>query len=129
MDHQHILVVDDDPNILALVKTILIQKDYRVTTASDGQRAVEALSRGKFDAIITDAVMPGLDGPALTERIKNDPSLKELPVIMVTASNEPDMVRRSFSSGCLLFLPKPFTAASLLSLLQLALKNSQDPKR
>ena len=122
MTQKHILVVDDDPNILALVKTILVQKDYRVTTAGDGQLALEALRKAKFDAIITDALMPTLDGHALTERIKGDPDLKELPVIMITASKEPNLVKKSFSSGCILFLPKPFTAASLLSLLQLAFK-------
>ena len=72
--------------------------------------------------MITDALMPGLDGPALTEKIKADPNLKDLPVIMITASSQPGMVQKSFSSGCILFLPKPFTAASLISILQLALR-------
>ena len=122
MDHKHILVVDDDPHILALIRTILIQGNYRVTTAGDGQQALDSLRRSHFDAIITDALMPGLDGPTLTGKIKADPDLKDLPVIMITASSQPDMVQKSFSSGCILFLPKPFTAASLISILQLALR-------
>ncbi len=122
LDKKHILVVDDDPNILALIRTILTQKNYRVATAGDGQQALETLSRSNFDAMITDALMPGLDGPTLTEKIKSDPKLKDLPVIMITASKEPGMVKRSFSSGCILFLPKPFTGASLISILQLALR-------
>ena len=121
MDPKHILVVDDDPNILALIRTILSQQHYRVTTAGDGRQALERLARSNFDAMITDALMPGLDGPALTEKIKADPDLKDLPVIMITASSEPGMVQKSFSSGCILFLPKPFTGASLISILQLAL--------
>lgn len=122
MDRQHVLVVDDDPHILALIRTILIQGNYRVTTAGDGQQALDSLRRSHFDAIITDALMPGLDGPTLTGKIKADPDLKDLPVIMITASSQPDMVQKSFSSGCILFLPKPFTAASLISILQLALR-------
>ena len=122
MDHKHILVVDDDPHILALIRTILIQGNYRVTTAGDGQQALDSLRRSHFDAIITDAIMPGLDGPTLTEKIKADPDLKDLPVVMITASSQPDMVQKSFSSGCILFLPKPFTGASLISILQLALR-------
>ena len=122
MDHKHILVVDDDPHILALIRTILTQKDYRVTTAPDGQQALDRLRGSHFDAMITDALMPGLDGPTLTEKIKADPDLKDLPVIMITASSQPGMVRKSFASGCILFLPKPFTGASLISILQLALR-------
>ena len=122
MDPKHILVVDDDPHILALIQAILTQKNYRVTTAGDGQQALNRLRQSNFDAMITDALMPGLDGPTLTEKIKADPNLKDLPVIMITASNEPGMVQKSFSSGCILFLPKPFTGASLISILQLALR-------
>ncbi len=122
MDPKHILVVDDDPHILALVRTILTQKNYRVTTAGDGQQALDRLRRSSFDAIITDALMPGLDGPKLTETIKADPNMKDLPVITITASSEPGMLQKSFSSGCILFLPKPFTGVSLLSILQLALR-------
>ena len=122
MDHKHILVVDDDPHILALIRTILTQRNYRVTTAGDGRQALDRLRESHCDAMITDALMPGLDGPTLTEKIKADPDLKELPVIMITASSQPGMVQKSFSSGCILFLPKPFTGASLISILQLALR-------
>lgn len=122
MDPKHVLVVDDDPHILALIRTILTQGNYRVTTAGDGQQALESLRGSHFDAVITDALMPGLDGPNLTEKIKADPDLKDLPVIMITASSQPGLVRKSFSSGCILFLPKPFTGASLISILQLALR-------
>ena len=123
-----ILVVDDDPHILALIRAILIQGNFRVTTAGDGQQALDGLRGSHFDAVITDALMPGLDGPALTEKIKADPELKDLPVIMITASSQPGMVQKSFSSGCILFLPKPFTGASLISILRLALRWKSGPK-
>lgn len=122
MAQKHILVVDDDQNILTLVKTILTQKEFKVSTALNGALAVELLKQDKFDAIITDALMPQMDGNALAQVVKNDPIFKNIPIIMVTASKETDMIKRSFSSGCVLFLPKPFTAASLVSLLQLVLK-------
>ena len=122
MPQKHILVVDDDQNILALIKTILSQKDFRVSTALNGEIAVSLLQKEKFDAIITDAMMPQMDGSALAQTVKNDPKYKNLPIIMMTASKEPNMVKKSFSAGCVLFLPKPFTAASLLSLIQLVLK-------
>ena len=128
MDPKHVLVVDDDPHILALIRTVLTQENYRVTTAGDGRQAMDSLRESPFDAVITDALMPGLDGPTLTEKIKADPNLKDLPVIMITASSQPGMVQKSFSSGCILFLPKPFTGASLISILQLALRQESGPK-
>jgi CheY-like chemotaxis protein len=122
MADKHILVVDDDPNILALIRTILSQKNYRVSTALNGEIAVSLLKQDKFHAIITDAVMPLMDGNALAQTVKSDPQLKDLPIIMITASKEADLIKKSFSSGCVLFLPKPFTASSLLSLVQLVVK-------
>jgi CheY-like chemotaxis protein len=122
MADKHILVVDDDPNILALIKTILSQKNYRVSTALNGEIAVSLLKQDKFHAIITDAVMPLMDGNALAQTVKSDPQFKDLPIIMITASKEASLIKKSFSSGCVLFLPKPFTASSLLSLVQLVVK-------
>ncbi len=121
MAHEHILVVDDDQNIQVLVKTILSQKDYKVTTASNGEEALEILKRERFQAIIIDAMMPVMDGNVLARKVKENPSTKDVPIIMITASKEVDMVKKSFSAGCVLFLPKPFTASSLLSLIQLIL--------
>jgi CheY-like chemotaxis protein len=121
MAQEHILVVDDDQNIQVLVKTILSQKDYKVTTASNGEEALEILKRERFQAIIVDAMMPVMDGNTLARKVKENPSTKDLPIIMITASKEVDMVKKSFSAGCVLFLPKPFTASSLLSLIQLIL--------
>jgi len=122
MSSRHILVVDDDENILALVETILTQKNYTVATALDGEEAISLLKRERFDAIITDAMMPLMDGNALARKVKDEPTLKDIPIIMITASKEADLIKKSFTSGCVLFLPKPFTASSLLSLLQLVVK-------
>ena len=121
MAQEHILVVDDDQNILVLVKTILSQKDYRVSTALNGEEALELMKKEKFQAIIVDALMPLMDGNVLARKIKENPKTQDLPIIMITASKDVDMVKKSFSSGCVLFLPKPFTASSLLSLMQLVL--------
>lgn len=121
MAQEHILVVDDDQNILVLVKTILGQKDYKVSTALNGEQALELLMKEKFHAIIVDALMPQMDGNVLAKKVKEIPKLKNLPIIMITASKDVDMVKKSFSAGCVLFLPKPFTASSLLSLVQLVL--------
>jgi len=122
MSSRHILIVDDDENILALIKTILTQKNYTVSTALDGEQAISLLKQERFDAIITDAMMPLMDGNALARKVKDDPALKDIPIIMITASKAADMVKKSFTSGCVLFLPKPFTASSLLSLIQLVIK-------
>jgi CheY-like chemotaxis protein len=126
MAQEQILVVDDDLNIQVLVKTILSQKDYRVITASNGEEALEVLKKEKFQAIIVDAMMPVMDGNTLARKIKESAATRDIPIIMITASKEVDMVKKSFSAGCVLFLPKPFTASSLLSLIQLILNKKID---
>jgi CheY-like chemotaxis protein len=126
MAQEQILVVDDDLNIQVLVKTILSQKDYRVITASNGEEALEFLKKDKFQAIIVDAMMPVMDGNTLARKIKESAATRDIPIIMITASKEVDMVKKSFSAGCVLFLPKPFTASSLLSLIQLILNKKND---
>ena len=95
-------------------------QDWLGATASQHQPG--AVLGDKFHAIITDAVMPLMDGNALAQTVKSDPQLKDLPIIMITASKEANLIKKSFSSGCVLFLPKPFTASSLLSLVQLVVK-------
>ena len=121
-EHKRLLLIDDDPNLILLVKDYLEFRGYEVITAENGQEALDVLDLETPDMIICDVMMPQMDGNALAQSVKNDPKLKDLPIIMVTASKEVDLVKKSFSSGCVLFLPKPFTAASLLSLLQLVLK-------
>ena len=117
---RRILVADDDPAILRLVTTILEKEDYSVVTAGDGREAYKVLQAdANFTAAILDVVMPHISGPELVRHMKTEKRLMHIPVMMMTAEQDPKLSQDSFASGAVVFLPKPFTTAQLQIMLQM----------
>jgi len=83
-----ILVIDDDPKMLVLEKTILVQGGFAVETASDGVEGLEKLQVGRYDGIVLDVMMPRMDGYETAKQIKKLEEHKTTPIVMVTASIE-----------------------------------------
>jgi CheY-like chemotaxis protein len=81
----HVLVVDDDPDVRVLLEQELVAAGYRVRTASGGAQALELLRRDRPSAMILDLMMPAPDGFEVLYRLRQDPALRELPVVIVTA--------------------------------------------
>ena len=84
-----ILVVDDTPANVKLVGDLLAVKGYAVTTAADGQRALELLRARKFDLVLLDVMMPGPDGFEVCERLRADGATRDIPVIFLTEEHSP----------------------------------------
>ncbi|MCB0183779.1 MAG: response regulator, partial [Caldilineaceae bacterium] len=80
-----ILVVDDDPQIVRLVRSYLEQAGFRVVTAEDGEVALHIIRTSRPDLVILDLMLPGRDGLSLTQLIRSDPALAPLPILMLTA--------------------------------------------
>ncbi|HKZ80447.1 MAG TPA: response regulator [Pyrinomonadaceae bacterium] len=119
-DARRILVADDDPAILRLVSTILEKERYSVVTARDGREAYKILqSDQNFTAAIFDVVMPHISGPELVRFMKTEKRLMRIPVMMMTAEQDPKLSSDSFAAGAVVFLPKPFTTAQLQIMLQM----------
>ncbi|HEV2883904.1 MAG TPA: response regulator [Pyrinomonadaceae bacterium] len=117
---RRILIADDDPAILRLVTTILEKENYRVVSARDGREAYKILqSDPDFTAAIFDVVMPHISGPELVRFMKTERRLMKIPVMMMTAEQDPKLSSDSFSAGAVVFLPKPFTTAQLNTMLQM----------
>ncbi len=116
-----ILLVDDDPKILLLQKTILTQSGFAVEMASNGLEALEKVKKNSFDAIVLDILMPHMDGYETAKEIKKLESHKAIPIVMVTAAPEKEAMKESFASGVLVFMNKPFTAQKFLSVIQTVL--------
>jgi CheY-like chemotaxis protein len=116
---KRILVADDDPAILRLVTTIL-EKTFTVVAARDGREAYKILQRDpEFIAAILDVVMPHITGPELARFMKTEKRLMHIPVMMMTAEQDPKLSSDSFAAGAVVFLPKPFTTAQLQIMLQM----------
>ena len=115
-----ILVADDDPAILRLVKAILEKEGFIVTTARDGKEAYKALQESAgITAAVFDVVMPHIPGPELVRYMKTEKRFMNIPVMMMTAEQDPKLSRDSFAAGAVVFLPKPFTTAQLQTMLRM----------
>jgi len=115
-----VLVADDDPAILRLVKAIVEKEGYEVVVARDGKEAYKLLqSEKQFRAAIFDVVMPYIQGNELVKFMQSEKRLMNVPVIMMTAEQNPTLSSDSMASGALAFLPKPFTASQLKVMLQM----------
>jgi CheY-like chemotaxis protein len=119
-----ILVVDDEEFNLDIISEFLADTGYELRLAEDGESAWNALDvpDAAFDVIILDRMMPGLGGIELLRRIKSDPRLAHLPVIMQTGAAAPDQVREGLEAGAYYYLTKPFEPESLLSIVRTALE-------
>src|SRR5918999_1125858 len=119
-ENRRMLVADDDPAILRLIATILEKENFTVVTARDGREAYKTLQADPdFTAAILDVVMPHITGPELVRFMKAEERLKKIPVMMMTAEQDPKLSSDSFSAGAVVFLPKPFTTGQLQIMLQM----------
>jgi DNA-binding response OmpR family regulator len=119
---KRILVVDDDENILNLEKTILEQKGFDVTGAAGGAEALKLLAEKDFDLVLLDVMMPEVDGFTVCRKIKEDPRLKDIPVIFLTARGGGEALAEGFESGAVMYINKPFTANKLLTIVNTMLE-------
>src|SRR5262245_27256632 len=109
-----LLVVDDiDDNGVALTRRLARQGYLNVSTAVDGEQALELLRSKPFDLVLLDIMMPKLNGYQVLERMKADESLRHIPVIMISAVDEIDSVIRCIELGAEDYLPKPFNPTLL----------------
>lgn len=109
-----ILVVDDFSTMRRIVKNILKQLGYEnIEEAEDGAQAYNKLKSGGFGFVVSDWNMPNMDGLDLLKKIRSDPELKDLPVLMVTAEAEKEKVIEAIKAGVSNYIVKPFTAEVL----------------
>lgn len=120
-----VLVADDDPAILRLVKAIVEKEGYTVVTARDGKEAYKLLQSGEpLRAAIFDVVMPYIQGTELVRYMQSEKRLMKIPVIMMTAEQNSRLSSDSFAAGAVAFLPKPFTNAQLQTMLRMFIRQS-----
>ena len=120
-----LLVVDDDEGNRAMLARRLVRLGYNVTVAENGRRALEALQTERFDLLLLDIQMPELNGYEVLEQLKANPALRDIPVIVLSASDETERVARCIEMGAEDYLPKPFDPV----LLQARIGASLEKKR
>ncbi len=115
MSKSRVLIVDDDPLLLKLVQTTLVRGGYEVICAKDGQEGFEAARGEHPDLIVTDIMMPIVDGFELARRIRSDHMLTNTPLIMLTAKGEEEDRIKGLELGADDYMTKPFSPRELLA--------------
>ena len=119
----HILVVEDDPNIRKLIEAYLLDERYIPILAKDAQDALEVLDREHIDLMITDIMMPGIDGFTLTEQLRS--SGYDFPILMVTAKETIKDKRRGFIVGTDDYMVKPIDEEELILRVKALLRRAK----
>ncbi|MBM4074271.1 MAG: diguanylate cyclase, partial [Planctomycetes bacterium] len=131
----HVLVVDDDPLNRAMLCHLLRKNGYSTEEANGGEEALQKIASATFDLLLLDVMMPGINGFDVLREVRQNHLEVELPVIMVTASDESERVVQVFEQGANDHVTKPFDAAIALARIgiqirlrkaQLALKESEE---
>jgi CheY-like chemotaxis protein len=121
-----ILIVDDEPLNRDILVDVLEEDGYALHTATSGAEALAALSapQARYDAVLLDRMMPGMDGLEVLRRIKADPALRSLPVIMQTAAASKTQVVEGIEAGAFYYLTKPFELEVVRSLVRAAVESA-----
>ncbi|HEX8128046.1 MAG TPA: adenylate/guanylate cyclase domain-containing protein [Pyrinomonadaceae bacterium] len=120
-----VLVVDDSETNRDILARRLTREGYEVETAADGARALEAVGLRRFDLVLLDIMMPGLNGYQVLERLKTTPELRDIPVIMISALDEIDGIVRCIEMGAEDYLPKPFNPVILRARVEASLEKKR----
>ncbi|MFA7061693.1 MAG: response regulator [Pedobacter sp.] len=110
-----ILTVDDDPNNLAVVRDCLVEFNYTILVAEDGESAIKRAAYSHPDLILLDIMMPGIDGYETCRRLKSQESTKDIPVIFMTALAETEHKVKGLEVGAVDYITKPFQREELLA--------------
>ncbi|MDP2828343.1 MAG: response regulator [Sulfuricellaceae bacterium] len=127
-DPTRILLAEDAEIIASIIQDLLSAQGYEVTVCADGLVAWEHLQKDGpgYDVILLDRSMPHMDGMELLGRIKSDPAIAHIPVIMETAQADRESIREGLAQGAYYYLTKPFEAEVLLAVVSAALQQSRD---
>lgn len=123
-DHKRLLLIDDDPNLILLVKDYLEFRGYQVITAENGQEALDVLQQDTPDMIICDVMMPQMDGYTFVEHVRKDPRTSWIPVLFLSAKGQSQDRVKGLNTGADVYMVKPFEPEELVAQVESSLKQA-----
>ena len=126
-DNKRLLLIDDDPNLILLVKDYLEFRGYEVVTAENGRKALEVLDQEIPDMIICDVMMPEMDGYALVEHVRKDPRTNWIPVLFLSAKGQSQDRVKGLNTGADVYMVKPFEPEELVAQVEASLRFRPNP--
>lgn len=124
MNTKKILIVDDEPDLVELVSYNLRKEGFRVSTAPDGEEALEKVRKSAFDLVILDLMLPGIQGSELCRTLRSNPKTETLPIIMLTAKGEVADKIRGLETGADDYMTKPFSPKELVARVKAILRRT-----
>jgi DNA-binding NarL/FixJ family response regulator len=122
--NKQLLLIDDDPNLILLVKDYLEFRGYQVFTAENGWQALEILEQQVPDMIICDIMMPEMDGYELVQQIREDSRLEWIPVLFLSAKSQSQDRVKGLNTGADVYMVKPFEPEELVAQVESSLKQA-----
>ena len=122
ISEKQLLVVDDEEDILELLRFNLTSEGYQVTCAASGEAAMEIVVTEKPDLMVLDLMLPGIDGLEVTRIIKKDPATRNIPIVMLTAKTEESDVLTGLEMGADDYVTKPFSPRILAARIKAVLR-------
>jgi DNA-binding NarL/FixJ family response regulator len=123
-DQKTLLLIDDDPNLILLVKDYLEFRGYEVMTAENGREALDVLSNSNPDMIICDVMMPEMDGYAFVEHVRSSPETEWIPVLFLSAKGQSQDRVKGLNTGADVYMVKPFEPEELVAQVESSLKQA-----
>ena len=120
-----VLLVDDDPVIVRLLQVNFRLEGFEVQTASRGDEALATAREWGPDVVVLDVMMPGVDGWEVCERMTQDPDIRDVPVVFLSARAQDEDRERGYALGVVEYVTKPFDPAALVDIVRRALAESR----
>ena len=122
-----ILIADDEPNIVLALEYLMKNEGYEVQTATDGEDALLSIAKIRPDLILLDIMMPNLDGYEVCQRIRSDPSMKDIVIIMLTAKGREIEREKGLALGADFYITKPFSTREVVKKVREILTGNPAP--
>ncbi len=127
---KEIMVVDDEADVVAIIKINLEMAGYKVMEAFEGQQALDLMQEQTPDLVLLDIAMPpGMNGVEVLRRMRNSDNTRHIPVVMLTAYGSTEARVEAEKLGCYLFIDKPFDPAELVGIIGRVLAAADEEKR
>lgn len=123
-DQKQLLLIDDDPNLILLVKDYLEFRGYDVKTAGNGREALELLDESLPDMIICDVMMPEMDGYTFVKNVRENPRTEWIPVLFLSAKGQSQDRVKGLNTGADVYMVKPFEPEELVAQVESTLKQA-----
>lgn len=124
MKNRKVLIVEDEEVIRKVLRLTLTQWGFQVEEAKDGVQALRKLGQEKYYLLISDIMMPNMDGWELIREVKRNPNTQDIRIIVLTVKNKDSDMFKGYELGADYYMPKPFTRAQLRYGIQLVLDDS-----